>query len=140
MSLGTRTHDRLTTVGLTGAAFQFGAMQPNIGSAVAFFNHTFRAKKLLTAWAEAMKYKTNERAPDDQVLDKLLNEGGWMSRVSLGWLPASYLRLMPAFYRGVDPVIDHDRSSPPGLNGHSTVKPVLPPTLWEELVVEEVLV
>ena len=62
---------------------------------------------------------------------------GWMSRVSLGWLPASYLRLMPAFYRGVSPVIDHDRSSPPGLNGHSTVKPVLPPTLWEELVVEE---
>ena len=60
-----------------------------------------------------------------------------MSRVSLGWLPASNLRLMPAFYRGVSPVIDHDRSSPPGLNGHSTVKPVLPPTLWEELVVEE---
>ena len=113
---------------------------PNIGSAVAYFNQTYRAKKLLAAWAEAMEYGTNAQAPDDQVLDTLLNEGGWMSRVSLGWLPASYLRLMPAFYRGVDPVIDHDRSSPPGLNGHSTVKPVLPPTLWEELVVEEVLV
>lgn len=36
---------------------------------------------------------------------------------------------LPAFY--------HDRNSPPGLNGHSTVKPVLPPTLWEELVAEE---
>ena len=110
---------------------------PNIGSAVAYFNHTYRAKKLLTAWAEAMEYSTNAQAPDDQVLDKLLNDGGWMSRVSLGWLPASYLRLMPAFYRGVSPVIDHDRSSPPGLNGHSRVKPVLPPTLWEELVAEE---
>ena len=109
---------------------------PNIGSAVAFFNHTFRAKKLLTAWAEAMKYKTNERAPDDQVLDKLLNEGGWMSRVSLGWLPASYLRTMPAFYRGVDPVIDHDRSTAPGVSGHSMTSPLLPPVVWSERVNE----
>ena len=39
---------------------------PNIGSAVAYFNQTYRAKKLLTAWAEAMQYSTNSRAPDDQ--------------------------------------------------------------------------
>ena len=71
------------------------------------------------------------------MLDKLLVEGGWLERASFGWLPAAYLRMMPSYYRGVDPVIDHDRSSPPGLNGHSTVRPVLPPTLWEELVVEE---
>ena len=49
---------------------------PNIGSAVAYFNQTDRARKLLTAWAEAMDYSTNAQAPDDQVLDKLLNEGG----------------------------------------------------------------
>ena len=109
---------------------------PNIGSAVAFFNHTFRAKKLLTAWAEAMKYKTNSRAPDDQVLDKLLNDGGWMSRVSLGWLPASYLRTMPAYYRGIDPVIDHDRGTAPGVSGHSMTSPLLPPVVWSERVNE----
>ena len=43
---------------------------PNIGSAVAYFNQTYRAKHLLTAWAEAMQYSTNSRAPDDQALDK----------------------------------------------------------------------
>ena len=110
---------------------------PNIGSAVAYFNQTYRAKKLLTAWAEAMQYKTNKQAPDDQVLDKLLLEGKWMGRVSLGWLPASYLRLMPAYYRGVSPVIDHDRGTAPGVAGHSTVKPVMPKVEWWEHVDKE---
>lgn len=107
---------------------------PNIGSAVAFFNHTYRAKKLLTAWAEAMRYGTNQKAPDDQVLDTLFNQGGWLARVSLGWLPAAYLRTMPAYYRGVQAVIDHDHGTAPGVQGHSTVKPKLPPTLWNEPV------
>ena len=105
-----------------------------VGSAVAYFNQTYRAKHLLTAWAEAMQYKTNKQAPDDQVLDKLLLEGKWMGRVSLGWLPASYLRLMPAYYRGVSPVIDHDRGTAPGVAGHSTVKPVMPKVEWWEHV------
>ena len=61
-------------------------------------------------------------------------EGGWLKRCSLGWLPASYLRLMPAFYRGVDPVIDHDRGTMPGVAGHSTVKPLLPPVMWTEKI------
>jgi len=107
---------------------------PNVGSAVAFFNQTYRSKKLLAAWAEAMQFSTNAKAPDDQVLDKLLKEGGWIKRCSLGWLPASYLRLMPAFYRGVDPVIDHDRGTKPGVAGHSSVKPLLPPVMWTEKV------
>jgi hypothetical protein len=109
---------------------------PNIGSAVAYFNQTYRAKKLLTAWAEAMQYSTNSRAPDDQVLDKLLKEGGWLERVSLGWLPASYLRTMPAYYRGVNAVIDHDVGTAPGVAGHSEMKPKLPPVLWREQVNE----
>ena len=110
---------------------------PNIGSAVAYFNQTYRAKHLLTAWAEAMQYSTNSRAPDDQVLDTLLKEGGWLERVSLGWLPSSYLRLMPSYYRGVQAVIDHDHGSAPGIDGHSRVKPKLPPTFWTEPVNEE---
>jgi hypothetical protein len=48
------------------------------------------------------------------VLDKLLKEGGWLARASFGWLPSSYMRTMPSYYRGVDPVIDHDHGSAPG--------------------------
>merc|ERR1711935_1296825 len=66
-------------------------------------------------------------APDDQVLNKLLGQGSWIHRASFGWLPVSYLRSMPAFYHGVDPVIDHDHGSLPGLKGHSTTEPMLPP-------------
>ena len=93
-------------------------------------------QKLLNAWAEAMQYDTNQKAPDDQVLDTLLKQGGWLERVSLGWLPSSYLRLMPSFYRGVRAVIDHDHGSAPGIDGHSRVKPKLPPTVWTEPVNE----
>jgi hypothetical protein len=100
---------------------------PNIGSAVAFFQQTYRAKKLLVAWAEAMAYGPNKRAPDDQVLDMLLLKGDWIKRASFGWLPSSYLRMMPAYYRGVDPVIDHDHGNRPGLLKHSEAKPQMPP-------------
>ena len=41
---------------------------------------------------------------------------------------------MPSFYRGVDPVIDHDRGTKPGVAGHSSVKPLLPPVMWTEKV------
>ena len=41
---------------------------------------------------------------------------------------------MPAYYRGVQAVIDHDHGTAPGVQGHSTVKPKLPPTLWHEPV------
>ena len=105
---------------------------PNTGSAVAFFQQTYRAKKLLVAWAEAMAYGPNKRAPDDQVLDLLLVEGGWLQRASFGWLPAAYLRMMPSYYRGVDPVIDHDHGNPPGLLKHSEAKPQLPPVVEYE--------
>ena len=62
---------------------------PQIGSAIAFFNTTVRAKAVLTAWAEAMAWEPNARAPDDQVLDLLLKEEGWLKRASFGWLPSS---------------------------------------------------
>ena len=34
-----------------------------------FFNQTQRARAVLTAWAEAMAWPANQRAPDDQVFD-----------------------------------------------------------------------
>ena len=73
-----------------------------------FFNQTRRARALLTAWSEAMAWDANTKAPDDQVLDLLLAQGGWLARTSVGYLPSSYLRTMPAYYRGVVPVIEHD--------------------------------
>jgi hypothetical protein len=103
------------------------ASTPTTGSGVVFFNQTRRARALLTAWSEAMAWGGNTRAPDDQVLDILLKEGGWIARTSVGYLPSSYLRNMPAYYRGVDPVIDHDHGNMPGLAGHSEAKPELPP-------------
>ena len=109
------------------------ASTPNTGSGVVFFNHTRRAKSVLTAWAEAMAWEENTKAPDDQVFDTILKAGGWLSRASFGWLPASYLRTMPAYYRGITPVIDHDHGSSPGLTGHSEKKPHLPPVDHMEL-------
>ena len=61
-----------------------------------YFNSTTRAKNLLVAWAEAMAYPPNERAPDDQVLDLLLTEGEWLKRASYGWFPTSCAPLPPA--------------------------------------------
>jgi hypothetical protein len=99
---------------------------PNTASGVIYFNQTFAAQKVLTAWAEAMAYEKNVKAPDDQVLDVLL-VNGWLERASYGWLPAAYLRTMPAYYRGVKAVIDHDHGNAPGLISHSSDKAVLPP-------------
>ena len=45
------------------------ASTPTTGSGVVFFNKTNRAKNMLRAWAEAMAWEGNSRAPDDQVLD-----------------------------------------------------------------------
>ena len=99
---------------------------------MAFFNHTHKSRNVLTAWAEAMAYETNVRAPDDQVLNEVIGSNDWVQRASYGWLPVAYLRTMPVFYRGVDPVIDHDHGSPPGLIKHSPTKPILPPIETEQ--------
>ena len=105
---------------------QFHGKAPSLGSGVMFVNATQRAVDIMVAWAEAMANEANAEAPDDQVLNKLLNEGGWLPRASYGYLPASYLRTMPWFYRGVDPVIDHDHGASPGVAGHSEATPTLP--------------
>ena len=48
------------------------ASVPTTGSGVVFFNQTRRARAVLTAWAEAMAWEENTRAPDDQVLDTIV--------------------------------------------------------------------
>ena len=108
------------------------ASSPTTGSGVVYFNQTVRATRVLTAWAEAMAWEGNTRAPDDQVLDTILKAGKWLQRASFGWLPASYLRTMPAYYRGVVPVIDHDHGSAPGIIKHSEAKPIYPPVQQQQ--------
>ena len=102
-----------------------GSNKPSTGSGVVYFNNTVRAKNLLTAWAEAMAFDTNTEAPDDQVFNELLGKG-WVRRAAFGWLPSSYLRVPPLFYRGVVPVIDHDHGNPPGLIAHSGKAALMP--------------
>ena len=94
-----------------------------------FFNNTERGIRLLFAWAQAMAYGPNDMAPDDQVLGLLVNDDGWMDRASYGWLPASYMRMMPAHYH-IPAVIEHDRGARPtggdGLGGYQA-RPSMPP-------------
>ena len=96
-------------------------------SGVMWYNTTDAAKALLLAWCEAMAYAPNTAAPDDQTLDVLVNEDGWIDRAAFGWLPAAYLRMMPR-HAAIAPVLDHDRGMPvSGANRNSNVKPILPP-------------
>ena len=62
-------------------------------SGVAFINQTSAAARLLLAWAEAMAYDKNARAPDDRTLEQIFNYDGWDTRATVGWLPRSYLCL-----------------------------------------------
>ena len=58
-------------------------------------------------------------------------------------MPAASLRTVPAYYRGVDPVIDHDHGNPPGLLNHSEAKPKLPPVgaaIYNPLPVDAILI
>lgn len=99
-----------------------------MASGVAWFNKTDDAEALLLAWAEAMAYEPNVAAPDDQTLDVLVNRDGWIDRANYGWLPASYLRMMP-HHEGIAPVLDHDRGAPVSRKGrNSPVEPTLPPS------------
>ena len=109
---------------------QSGTTSVSTASGVVFINNTVRGRALLQAWTEATAWPGNTEAPDDQILDTLLNEGRWLHRASFGWLPASYLRHLPNFYKGIDPVIDHDKGNRDGVLGHSTKLPQLPPVAF----------
>ena len=89
----------------------FGGRRLKAASGVAYFNKTEAAERLLLAWAQAMAYPPNSDAPDDQALDLLVNNDGWIDRAAYGWLPAAYLRMSP-HHSAVAPVIDHDRGVP----------------------------
>ena len=105
----------------------FNGRRLKTASGVMWFNKTDAAEALLTAWSEAMAYEPNAAAPDDQTLDLLVNEDGWIDRCAFGWLPAAYLRMMPR-HKDIAPVLDHDRGVPvSGAGRNSPIHPTLPP-------------
>ena len=107
----------------------FGGRRLKMASGVAWFNKTEDAEALLLAWSEAMAYEPNARAPDDQVMDLLVKDDCWIDRAAFGWLPESYLRMMPR-HAHIEPVIDHDRGGPvSGKGKNSPLKPELPPRI-----------
>ena len=84
-----------------------------------------------------MAYEPNWNAPDDQTMDLLVNEDGWIDRCAFGWLPESYLRMMPR-HRHITPVIDHDRGvAVSGKGKNSPIDPVLPPRVAKQTEREE---
>lgn len=65
----------------------------------------------------------------NEVIAPVAHLGGesWINRCTFGWLPASYLRMLPR-HKDVEPIIDHDRGERPGKNGgESGNKPLVPP-------------
>jgi len=105
----------------------FQGRRLKMASGVGYFNKSARAEALLIAWSQAMSYPPNHGAPDDQTLDLLVNDDGWIDRVEFGWLPEAYLRMMPR-HAHIAPVIDHDRGGPVSQRGrNSPIVPVLPP-------------
>ena len=70
-----------------------------------------------------MAHPNNSKAPDDQALDLLVNDDGWIDRAAFGWLPQSYLR-MPRFVHA-EPVIEH-AGWPGSMGKNSPYQPVLP--------------
>ena len=105
----------------------FNGRRLKTASGVMWFNKTQEAEALVAAWAAAMAYEPNAKAPDDQTLDLLVNDDGWIDRCAFGWLPAAYLRMMPR-HKGIAPVLDHDRGvAVSGMGRNSPVRPVLPP-------------
>jgi len=92
-----------------------GRYHPNVllcSSGVVFWNHTPLALRLLREW-RAMA-AANPRCADDQILDRVFNEGRYIRTLSCRWLPQSYLRIAP-YFPDTPPVLNHaDR---PGVNG-----------------------
>jgi len=106
----------------------FQGRRLKMASGVGYYNKTSRAEALLRAWAQAQAYEKNAAAPDDQTLDLLVNDDGWIDRIEFGWLPEVYLR-MPR-HAHLAPVIDHDRGNPVSQRGrNSPVVPTLPPRI-----------
>ena len=56
------------------------------------FNYSQQSLELLDKWIYEMS--NNPSIPDDQVLDKIFNDGNWSNKISYRWLPKSYNRMM----------------------------------------------
>jgi hypothetical protein len=92
-----------------------GRYHPHVllcSSGVVYWNHTPGALRLLREW-RAMA-RANPGCADDQILDRVFNEGRYLRTLSCRWLPQSYLRIAP-YFPDTTPVLNHADS--PGVNG-----------------------
>lgn len=70
------------------------------------FNYSKESLELLDKWIYEMKKTPN--IPDDQVLDRIFNEGEYVNKLNCRWLPKSYNRMMRfSDWLSVEPVINN---------------------------------
>ena len=78
-------------------------------SGVFSFNYSKESIELLDNWIQEMKKNPNQ--VDDQVLDKVFNEGGYINKLIYRWLPKEYNRMVwYPDWLDVSPVINHTKS------------------------------
>jgi hypothetical protein len=96
-------------------------------SGVIYWNWTAGALRLLREW-RAMA-NANPLCADDQILDRVFNEGGYIRSVRCCWLPRSYLRIEP-YFPDTEPVLNH--ADAPGTNGPAgiDVRGAIRPFRW----------
>lgn len=74
------------------------------------FNYSDKSLALLDEWIIEMNRTPN--TPDDQILDRVFNNGNWINKIKYRWLPKSYNR-MTRFndWMNVVPVINNTETS-----------------------------
>jgi len=74
------------------------------------FNYSNESLQLLDKWIDEMK--KNPHIPDDQVLDKIFNNGNWINKIKCRWLPKSYNRMMRfPDWLNTEPVINNTETN-----------------------------
>jgi hypothetical protein len=99
-------------------------------SGVIYWNWTPAALRLLREW-RAMA-RANPLCADDQILDRVFNEGRYIRSIRYCWLPRSYLRIEP-YFPDTAPVLNH--ADAPGANGPAAtdVRTAVRPLRWRIL-------
>lgn len=74
------------------------------------FNYSEKSLQLLDEWIVEMKRTPG--TPDDQVLDKVFNNGNWINKLKCRWLPKNYNRMVRFNdWTNIVPVINNTETS-----------------------------
>lgn len=84
-------------------------------SGVFCFNYSKESLSLVEEWSKEMKKNPNKI--DDQTLDQVFNNGGYVNKLKCRWLPKSYNRMVwYPDWLNVKPVINHTKSDVCSIN------------------------